>query len=198
MGATTSASRRTLKRAVIAVEDAGFVDHSGVEWDALEKAWERNQKAEARAEKLDAQRAAAEPRHAAPRSRRARAERARSSAARRSRSSWRRTCSSAASATSLRKAQEFVITCMLEALLTKQRILEIYLNNVEWGEGVFGAQAAARHYFRVDAGALGTLAGGAAGGDAAGAQALREAARFGLRGRPRRDDRRAHGAVELP
>ena len=44
---------------------------------------------------------------------------------------------------------------MLEALLDKQRILEIYLNNVEWGEGVFGAQAAARHYYRVDAARLG-------------------------------------------
>ena len=54
-----------------------------------------------------------------------------------------------------RKMQEFVITFMLEGLLGKQRILEIYLNNVEWGEGVFGAQAASRHYFRVDADALG-------------------------------------------
>ena len=48
-----------------------------------------------------------------------------------------------------------MLTLMLEALLGKQRILEIYLNNVEWGEGVFGAQAAARHYFRVDAARLG-------------------------------------------
>ena len=57
--------------------------------------------------------------------------------------------------TVLRKAQEFVLTFMLEALLSKQRILAIYLNNVEWGEGLFGAQAAARHYFRVDAAQLG-------------------------------------------
>ncbi len=42
---------------------------------------------------------------------------------------------------------------MLEALLSKQRILEIYLNSVEWGEGLFGAEAAARHYFRIGAGA---------------------------------------------
>ena len=54
----------------------------------------------------------------------------------------------------LRKAQEFVIAFALEALLSKQRILEIYLNNVEWGEGVFGAEAAARHYFRLGANAL--------------------------------------------
>jgi monofunctional biosynthetic peptidoglycan transglycosylase len=54
----------------------------------------------------------------------------------------------------LRKAQEFAITLMLEGLLSKRRILEIYLNSVEWGEGLFGAQAAARHYFRVDAARL--------------------------------------------
>ena len=51
----------------------------------------------------------------------------------------------------LRKAQELVLAWELEALLGKQRILEIYLNSVEWGEGVFGAEAAARRYFRVDA-----------------------------------------------
>ena len=81
----------------------------------------------------------------------------------------------------------------LEALLGKQRILEIYLNSVEWGEGVFGAEAAARHYFRTGAGVALGRPGGAAGGDAAGAQALREAARLGLRRRPRRHHRGAHG-----
>ena len=54
-----------------------------------------------------------------------------------------------------RKAQEAVLTLMLETVLSKRRILEIYLNHVEWGEGVFGAQAAARHYFRTDAVQLG-------------------------------------------
>ena len=57
----------------------------------------------------------------------------------------------------LRKAQEFAITFMLERLLGKQRILEIYLNSVEWGEGVFGAEAAARHYFHVGAARLGGM-----------------------------------------
>ena len=47
----------------------------------------------------------------------------------------------------LRKGQELVITLALETFLSKQRILEIYLNHVEWGKGVFGAQAAAQHYF---------------------------------------------------
>jgi monofunctional biosynthetic peptidoglycan transglycosylase len=56
-----------------------------------------------------------------------------------------------------RKAQEFVLTHMLENLLSKRRILEIYLNHVEWGEGVFGAEAAAQHYFRKPASKLSPL-----------------------------------------
>lgn len=54
----------------------------------------------------------------------------------------------------MRKGQEFVLTLLLEAILGKQRILEIYLNSVEWGEGVFGAEAAAQHYFRKPAAQL--------------------------------------------
>ena len=56
--------------------------------------------------------------------------------------------------TLVRKAQEMVITLLMEKLLSKQRILEIYLNSVEWGDGVFGAEAAARHYFRKSAAQL--------------------------------------------
>ena len=56
-----------------------------------------------------------------------------------------------------RKGQEFVITLMLESLLSKQRILEIYLNHVEWGEGVFGAEAAAQYYYRKSAARLSPL-----------------------------------------
>ena len=48
----------------------------------------------------------------------------------------------------MRKVQEFVITQLLELILNKRQILAIYLNNVEWGEGVFGVEAAAQHYFR--------------------------------------------------
>jgi hypothetical protein len=54
----------------------------------------------------------------------------------------------------LRKGQELVLAQLLELMLSKQRILEIYLNNVEWGQGVFGAEAAARHYFRKSAAQL--------------------------------------------
>ena len=56
--------------------------------------------------------------------------------------------------TLLRKGQEFVLTMALETLLSKRRILELYLNHVEWGEGVFGAEAAAQHYFRKPASQL--------------------------------------------
>ncbi|MFN3886772.1 MAG: transglycosylase domain-containing protein [Aquabacterium sp.] len=156
----------SLKRAVIASEDANFVDHSGVEWDALEKAWRKNSKAQARAE---AQRAAAQARY----------ERALERARQRGRTpppppnaltstpkviggstitqQLAKNLFLSSERSFLRKGQEFVLTFMLEGLLSKERILTVYLNNVEWGEGVFGAQAAARHYFRVDAGQLAPL-----------------------------------------
>jgi len=50
-----------------------------------------------------------------------------------------------------RKAEEAVITLMLEALLDKRRIFELYLNVIEWGDGVFGCEAASRRYFGVSA-----------------------------------------------
>lgn len=147
---------QNLKRAVIASEDAGFAEHSGVEWDALEKAWERNQKAEATAERLNAP---------APR-RSANESSVRAAVSPPTRASPKLVGGSTITqqlAKNLflggerslaRKGQEIVITGFLEALLTKERILEIYLNDVEWGEGVFGAEAAARHYFHVGAASL--------------------------------------------
>lgn len=134
-----------LKRAVIASEDAGFVDHSGIEWDAIERAWERNQRAEALAEagSTPAARVGARPRGA----RLVGGSTITQQLAKNLFLSGERTWP--------RKAQEFVIAWMLEGLLGKRRILEVYLNHVEWGEGLFGAQAAARHYFRTDASRLG-------------------------------------------
>ncbi len=131
-----------LKRAVIASEDAGFAEHAGVDWDAIEKAWERNQRAESQAERLARQ----QPTRA-PATKVVGGSTITQQLAKNLFLSGERTV--------LRKGQELLLTLMLEALLSKQRILEIYLNNVEWGEGVFGAQAAARHYFRVDAARLG-------------------------------------------
>ncbi len=131
-----------LQRAVIASEDAGFTEHDGVEWEAIEKAWQRNQRAEQRAE----QRAQRQP-----------AARARPPKVVGGSTITQQLAKNLllhGERSVLRKAQELVITLALEALLPKPRILEIYLNNVEWGEGLFGAQAAARHYFRVDAARL--------------------------------------------
>jgi len=131
-----------LKRAVIASEDAGFTEHSGVEWDAIEQAWEKNLRAEARAEKSQARNP----------SRPATAKVVGGSTITQQ---LAKNLFLSGERTVLRKGQEFVLTLMLETLLSKQRILEIYLNHVEWGEGIFGAQAAARHYFRKDAAKLG-------------------------------------------
>ncbi len=140
-----------LRRAVIASEDAGFVDHNGVEWDAIEKAWERNQKAEARAEKINAQReqrtqntSKAAPAKVTPKL----------VGGSTISQQLAKNLFLSGERTALRKAQEFLITFMLEAVLDKRTLLTIYLNNVEWGEGVFGAQAASRHYFRLDASRL--------------------------------------------
>ncbi len=129
-----------LKRAVIASEDDGFSNHDGVDWDALEKAWQKNAKAEARAAKN------------APAAKAGRAPKVVGGST--ITQQLAKNLFLSGERTLLRKGQEFVLTLLLEALLSKQRILEIYLNSVEWGEGVFGAEAAAQHYFRKPAAKL--------------------------------------------
>ena len=115
----------SLKRAMIAAEDAKFVDHEGFDWDGIELALEKNQKrgrivagGSTITQQLAKNLFLSQSR------------------------SW------------LRKGQEAVITLMLEALLDKRRIFELYLNVIEWGNGVFGAEAAAQHYFGVSAARL--------------------------------------------
>ena len=115
----------SLKRAMIAAEDAKFVDHEGFDWDGIELALEKNQKRGrivAGGSTITQQ--LAKNLFLSPTR------------------SW------------LRKGQEAVITLMLEALLDKRRIFELYLNVIEWGNGVFGAEAAAQHYFAVSAARL--------------------------------------------
>lgn len=115
----------SLKRAVVAAEDARFLDHEGFDWEMIQKAIEKNEKrgrVVAGASTLSQQLA---------KNLFLSGER-----------SW------------LRKGQEAIITWMLETVLTKRRILELYLNVAEWGEGVFGADAAARHHFGISAAAL--------------------------------------------
>jgi monofunctional biosynthetic peptidoglycan transglycosylase len=151
----------SLKRAVIASEDAGFAEHSGVEWDAIEKAWERNQKAEVRVEKINEQIDRRLPKSAsastAPSTRPAERVQPKIVGGSTITQQLAKNLFLDGERSLVRKGQEFVITFMLEACLSKQRILEIYLNSVEWGEGVFGAEAAARRYFRTDVHALGAL-----------------------------------------
>lgn len=130
-----------LKRAVIASEDGSFVYHDGVDWDALEKAWQRNEKAEERA----ARQSMLAPRRARP-PKIIGGSTISQQVAKNLLLSGERSF--------LRKGQELVLTMVLELTLSKERILEIYLNNVEWGEGVFGAEAAAEHYFRKPASRL--------------------------------------------
>lgn len=130
-----------LGRAVIASEDAGFADHDGIEWEAIERAWERNRKAQARAQ----QRAAARP---------GRPVAAKLVGGSTITQQLAKNLLLSGERTVARKGQEALLTIWLELWLDKPRILEIYLNHVEWGEGVFGAQAAAQRYFRVDAARL--------------------------------------------
>jgi monofunctional biosynthetic peptidoglycan transglycosylase len=114
-----------LKRAAVAAEDAKFLDHEGFDWEAIQKALEKNE-------------------------RRGRVVAGASTISQQlaknlflsGERSW------------VRKAQEAVITWMIETVMSKRRILELYLNVAEWGDGVFGAEAAARQHFGVPAAAL--------------------------------------------
>jgi monofunctional biosynthetic peptidoglycan transglycosylase len=133
-----------LKRAVIASEDDGFDSHGGVDWEAIQKAWDKNAKAEQRA----AARKPANPQSAAT------VKPPKIVGGSTITQQLAKNLFLAGERTLLRKGQELVITLLLEQLLSKQRILEIYLNHVEWGEGVFGAEAAAQHYFRKSASKL--------------------------------------------
>jgi monofunctional biosynthetic peptidoglycan transglycosylase len=112
----------SLKRAMIAAEDARFVDHEGFDWEGIQYALEKNEKRGrivAGGSTITQQ--LAKNLFLSP-----------------SRSYWR-------------KGEEAIITVMLEAMLDKRRIFELYLNVIEWGNGVFGAEAAARRYFGVSA-----------------------------------------------
>lgn len=133
---------RNLQRAVLASEDGAFTRHHGIWWDSIEKAWDKNNKAKARAERRAQQRPDATP---AP---------VRIVGGSTITQQLAKNLFLSGERTLLRKAQETVITLALEGMLGKRRILEIYLNHVEWGEGVFGAQAAAQHYFRKPAAQL--------------------------------------------
>jgi len=114
-----------LKRAVIVAEDARFSEHDGFDWQGIQKALEKNQ----RKGRVVAGGSTISQ------------QLAKNLFLSDEKSWWR-------------KGQEAVITWMLEMLMDKERILDIYLNVAEWGEGVFGAEAAARHYYNISAASL--------------------------------------------
>ncbi len=116
-----------IQRAVIASEDDLFASHSGVQWEALERAWSKNARAEASAQ--------------------AKNQSPKVVGGSTITQQLAKNLFLSGERTFFRKAQELVLTLVLEQCLSKQRILDIYLNNVEWGEGVFGIEAAARHYY---------------------------------------------------
>jgi len=116
----------SLKRAVVVAEDSRFVDHEGFDWDAIEKAREKNR----RKGKIVAGGSTISQQLA-------------------------KNLFLSASRTPWRKGEEALITVMIEQVMDKRRILEIYLNVIEWGDGVFGAEAAARHYYGTSASKVG-------------------------------------------
>lgn len=116
---------RYLQRAIIASEDATFYSHEGFDWEGIKVAAEKNIKKG----KIVAGGSTISQ------------QLAKNLFLSTQRTPWR-------------KAEEAVITVMLENTLSKQRIFEIYLNVIEWGNGVFGAEAAARHYFKKSAASL--------------------------------------------
>ncbi len=114
-----------LKRAIVAAEDARFLDHEGFDWDAIQKAYEKNVRKG----------------HIVSGGSTISQQLAKNLFLSGERTWWR-------------KGEEAVLTVMIETILTKRRILELYLNVIEWGNGVFGAEAAAQYHFGVSAAAL--------------------------------------------
>lgn len=107
-----------LKRAIIAAEDSTFLEHRGFDWDGIKVAWERNK----REGDIVAGGSTISQQLA-------------------------KNLFFSGKRTWWRKGQEAVVTAILETMMSKQRILEIYLNVIEWGDGVFGAEAAARYHY---------------------------------------------------
>ena len=114
-----------LKKALIASEDAGFAEHSGFDWNGIKNAMQRNE----RSGKIRAGGSTISQ------------QLAKNLFLNESRSYFR-------------KAEEAVLTSMLEATTDKDRLYELYLNVIEWGYGIYGAEAAAQHWHRKSAAEL--------------------------------------------
>ncbi|HET6977978.1 MAG TPA: transglycosylase domain-containing protein [Pyrinomonadaceae bacterium] len=134
-----------LQRAVLAGEDTNFLTHRGFDYEAIQKAFEQAQREAAREAKAEGEDDDWLP--SLPEFKRGGSTISQQLAKNLYLSSQR---------SFLRKGQEAALTIMLERTLTKRRILEIYLNVIEWGDGIYGAEAAAQRYFRKPASALST------------------------------------------
>lgn len=132
-----------LQRAVLAGEDTNFMAHRGFDYEAIQKAWEQAQRETAREAKAEGENDDWLP--SLPEFKRGGSTISQQLAKNLYLSSQR---------SFLRKGQEAALTIMLERTLTKRRILEIYLNVIEWGDGIYGAEAASQRYFRKPAAAL--------------------------------------------
>ena len=132
-----------LQRAVLAGEDTNFLTHRGFDYEAIQKAWEQAQREAAREAKVEGENDDWLP--SLPEFRRGASTVSQQLAKNLYLSSQR---------SFFRKGQEAALTIMLERTLTKRRILEIYLNVIEWGDGIYGAEAASQRYFRKPASAL--------------------------------------------
>jgi monofunctional biosynthetic peptidoglycan transglycosylase len=134
-----------LQRAVIAGEDTNFATHHGFDYQAIQKAWEQGQKEAAREATKEGENDDWIPN--LPDFKRGASTISQQLAKNLYLSSQR---------SFIRKGQEAILTVMIERFLTKHRILELYLNEIEWGDGIYGAEAAAQHYFHKPAIALNT------------------------------------------
>jgi monofunctional biosynthetic peptidoglycan transglycosylase len=134
-----------LQRAVLAGEDTNFVTHHGFDYQAIQKAWEQAQKETAKEAAKEGEDDDWLPNF--PEFKRGASTISQQLAKNLYLSSQR---------SFVRKGQEAILTMVIERLLTKRRILELYLNEIEWGDGIYGAEAAAQHYFHKPSGSLST------------------------------------------
>ena len=132
-----------LQRAVLAGEDTNFVYHHGFDYQAIQKAWEQAQREAAKEAQTEGENDDWIP--DLPEFKRGGSTISQQLAKNLYLSSQR---------SFIRKGQEAILTFMLERMLTKKRILELYLNVIEWGDGVYGAEAAAQRYFHKPAASL--------------------------------------------
>ena len=130
-----------LQRANLAGEDTNFLTHHGFDYEALQKVWDQAQREAAKEAKAEGD-DEADWLPSLPDFKRGASTVTQQLAKNLYLSSQR---------SFVRKGQEAVLTIFLERLLTKRRILEIYLNVIEWGDGIYGAEAAARRYFNKSA-----------------------------------------------